>query len=100
MSTPPKKLPISVQEYLSGELISDRKHEFVGGTVYALAGASARHNRITMNVTLSIGALLRGKSCGAFNSDMKIRVRLSHNVGFYYPDLSVVCQPNPDGELF
>ncbi|MBX3417299.1 MAG: Uma2 family endonuclease [Pirellulaceae bacterium] len=100
MRIAPKRLPISVQEYLQGELISDRKHEFVDGTVYALAVASARHNRITMSVTLSIGAQLRGKSCEAFNSDMKIRVRLSHSVRFNYPDLLVVCQPNPDGDLF
>lgn len=31
---------------------------------------------------------------------MKIRIRQSHSVRFYYPDLSVVCQPNPDEALF
>lgn len=65
-----------------------------------MVGASARHNRIPTNVTVSIGAQLRGKPCEAFNSDMKIRVRLTHSVRFYYPDLSVVCQPNPDVDLF
>ncbi|MGB6042473.1 MAG: Uma2 family endonuclease, partial [Pirellulales bacterium] len=35
-----------------------------------------------------------------FNSDMKVRIRQSRSLRFYYPDLSVVCQPNPDADLF
>jgi len=100
MSSLPQKHPISVADYLSGELTSDQKHEFVDGTVYAMAGASARHNRIATNVTIAIGVQLRGKACQVFNSDMKIRVRQSHSVRFYYPDLSVVCQSNTDESLF
>ncbi len=100
MSTAPQKQPIRVADYLSGELISRQKHEFVDGTVYAMSGASARHNRIATNVTISLGSQLRGKPCEVFNSDMKIRVRQSRSVQFYYPDLSVVCRPNPDTDLF
>lgn len=100
MSTAPQKQPIPVADFLAGELISRQKHEFVDGTVYAMSGASARHNRIATNVTISLGSQLRGKPCEVFNSDMKIRVRQSRSVRFYYPDLSVVCQPNPDTDLF
>ncbi|MDP1560826.1 MAG: Uma2 family endonuclease [Pirellulaceae bacterium] len=100
MRTPPQKQPIPVADYLSGELISRQKHEFVDGTVYAMSGASARHNRVATNFTISLGSQLRGKPCEVFNSDMKIRVRQSRSVQYYYPDLSVVCQPNPDTDLF
>lgn len=100
MSTAPKQLPISVDEYLSGELISEQKHEYVDGKVYAISGASARHNRIATNVTGIIYSQLKGKPCQVFNSDMKIRIRQSRSVKFYYPDLSVICQPNPDTDLF
>ncbi len=100
MSTAPHKYPISVSDYLSGELISDQKHEFVDGTVYGTSGASARHNRIATNMTIAIGAQLRGQPCEVFNSDMKIRIRQIRSLQFYYPDLSVVCQPNPDADLF
>ena len=100
MSTASSKQPITVSEYLSGELIADQKHEYVDGTVYAMTGASARHNRIATNATGAIYSQLRRKSCQVFNSDMKIRVRQSRSVRFYYPDLSVVCQPNPDADLF
>ena len=36
----------TVEQYLEGELRSDVKHEFLGGVVYAMAGASEAHNVI------------------------------------------------------
>ncbi|HAC90556.1 MAG TPA: Uma2 family endonuclease [Planctomycetaceae bacterium] len=100
MSTAPHKQPIPVSDYLSGELIAVQKHEYVDGTVYAMTGATTRHNRIATNATGTIYSQLRKNPCQVFNSDMKIRVRQSRSVRFYYPDLSVVCQPNPDSDLF
>jgi len=55
------------------------------------------------HLTQRFGALysqLRGKRCQVFNSDMKTRVRLSRSTRFYYPDLSVVCQPNGGDETY
>ncbi len=63
-------------------------------------GATAIHNRIATNATVAIGTQLRGKRCQVFNSDMKVRVRLSKSTRFYYPDLSVVCRPNAGDETF
>ncbi len=100
MSTAPQRYPISAADYLAGELVSNQKHEFVDGTVYAMAGAPARHNRIATNITIAIGSQLRGKPCEAFNSDMKIRIRRGRGEKYYYPDMSVVCQPNPDKDMF
>ena len=43
--TAAKKLNlVSVEEYLAGELASDVRHEYVGGCVYAMAGAKNVHN--------------------------------------------------------
>lgn len=100
MSSARQKQPITITEYLSGELISPIKHEFVDGVVYSMAGATANHNRIATNATVAVGAQLRGKRCQVFNSDMKVRVRLSRSTRFYYPDLSVVCVPNAGDETF
>ena len=36
----------SVEDYLAGELSSQERHEYLGGLVYAMAGASSNHNRI------------------------------------------------------
>ena len=39
---------ISEQDYLTGELQSEVRHEFIDGEVYAMAGAHKDHNLITM----------------------------------------------------
>src|SRR5207253_2545258 len=96
-----KKLKlISVEEYLEGELISPIKHEYLGGVVYAMAGARNVHNTIATNCLVTLGSQLRGKPCQVFNSDTKVRVRLSTHTRFYYPDVMVVCQPNSPVESF
>jgi Uma2 family endonuclease len=91
---------ISIEDYLAGEEVSDVKHEFLGGTVHAMAGATNQHNAISVSGLLSLGAQLRGKSCQPFNSDTKVRIEFSDHTRFYYPDAMVVCQPNPANEHF
>jgi Uma2 family endonuclease len=81
-------------------LISPIKHEYVGGVVYAMAGARNAHNLIATNTVGALHARLRGRPCRPFNSDTKIRVRLPTQVRFYYPDVSVVCRPNPQTDSF
>jgi Uma2 family endonuclease len=91
---------ISVEDYLAGELISPIKHEYLGGFVYAMAGARNVHNLIASNTQGSLHGRLRGKRCRAYNSDTKIRVRLPTHVRFYYPEVSVICRPNPAQDSF
>jgi Uma2 family endonuclease len=100
MSTAKQLNLVTVDDYLAGELISPVKHEFLGGVVYAMAGARNAHNLIASNTLVAIGARLRGHRCRPFNSDTKIRVRLPTQVRFYYPDVSVICRPNPQTDSF
>lgn len=100
MSAAPKLDNLSVEDYLAGELASPVRHEYVGGAVYAMAGARITHNRISMNAAVAIGRSLRGRPCQPYGPDMKIRVRLARETRFYYPDLSVVCRSNPGDALF
>ena len=91
---------IPVEEYLEGELLSEVRHEFVSGYVYAMAGASDEHNRIAGNIFAFLHAALRGKRCEAFTNDMK--VKLSPQIGdvFYYPDALVACDPTDKSRYF
>src|SRR5260370_33049682 len=100
MSTAKKLNLVSVDDYLAGELVSPVKHEYVGGVVYAMAGARNAHNVIASNTLVAAGSRLRGRPCRPFNSDTKIRVRLPTQVRFYYPDASVSCRPNPQTDSF
>ena len=91
---------ITIDDYLAGEEISDTKHEYLGGTVHAMAGATIRHNNIAGNCFASLHGSLRGKPCQPYNSDTKVRIEFPDHTRFYYPDAMVVCQTNPDTDHF
>ncbi len=78
---------ISVEDYLKGELISDLKHQLIGGEVYAMAGASANHERISANIIRKTGNHLEDSPCEPFGSDMKVKA----GENFFYPDVTVDC---------
>jgi len=91
---------ISAEDYLAGELLAKRKHEFSAGRVYAMAGGSNAHNSIASSAIITFGSKLRGRRCQAFNSDTKVRVRLATHTRFYYPDAMIVCEPNPGSDTY
>lgn len=95
MSAVKKLSLISVEDYLAGELVSPVKHEYVDGRVYAMAGGRNVHNIIALNIAARLLTRLSGKPCQPFNSDTKIRIPRPPSEKFYYPDVSVVCEPNP-----
>lgn len=82
---------ISEAEYLAGEKISPIKYEYVEGRVYAMAGAHANHNTLTLNLGAEFKNHLKAqqKPCRAYMSDMK--VRLNNGSKYYYPDVLVNC---------
>lgn len=87
---------ITIADYLATEEKSDVKHEYLGDTVRAMAGATNRHNGIVGNGFASLHGQLRGKTCRPFNSDTKIRIEFPDHTRLYYPDAMVVCQTNPE----
>lgn len=91
---------ISVQDYLAAEVASPVKHEYLGGVVYAMAGARNAHNIIKDNILACLHFRLRGKRCRPHGSDTKVRIQMPNHVRFYYPDVQVVCEPNPLDDVF
>ncbi len=83
----PKASFISEVEYLAGEKIADIKHEYIDGEVFAMAGASASHNRISLNMARKFGNHLENKPCQPYISDMKVKVGSK----YFYPDVLVDC---------
>ena len=53
-------LPVSEADYLAGEPLSEIRHEYVAGQVYAMAGAGKAHNTLALN----IASRLRNHLCG------------------------------------
>jgi len=91
---------VSVEDYLADEQQSSAKHEYIAGLVHAMVDANNAHNLMASNTLGSLGQQLQRKPCRAFNSDTKIRIRMSDQTRFYYPDVSVVCRPNPQSDVF
>lgn len=91
------KTKIGVEDYLEGEKISPVKHEYVDGEVYAMAGASDNHSRISVNFITALSNHLRDSTCEPFAGDTKVRAAI--NV-YYYPDVLVSCEENPESPYF
>ncbi len=89
MTEPAAKLSHTFAEYLVLEAASETKHEYVNGEIFAMAGGTPEHSRLSANVILELGAALRGRPCVTFTSDLRIRVPAT-GLGTY-PDASVVC---------
>lgn len=80
--------------YLLGEneRTDGTKYEYVNGQIYAMAGASRNHNRISRYLTTMIDIHLRGSRCEVFQGDMKIGIQSINEQHFYYPDVHVTCE--------
>lgn len=85
-----RKSPIfTVESYLDFERIQIDRHEFLDGSVYAMAGESPNHSTICFNLNGIIHNQLRRKRCRGFSPNMKIA---TNEKGLYsYPDLAIVC---------
>lgn len=78
---------LSAEAYLAYEQESECRHELVDGYLYAMTGASDRHEEIAANLLALIHAHLVGSGCRVYGANLKIRVRDD----FFYPDLFVRC---------
>ncbi len=83
----PKK--IAPEEYFELETASETKNEFCDGEIFAMTGASLRHNLIVSNIVTAFNNALRGKGCFVFPSDLKVEVDFDRH--YVYPDVTVVC---------
>jgi Uma2 family endonuclease len=94
---PRRTPPPTVEEFLDMEEASPTKHEYVAGQIYALSGATARHNRIALNIASQLWAAARGGPCRVYGSDMRLRIG---DDAVYYPDVQVVCDPAETEHLY
>jgi len=78
---------MSVSDYLAFEQDSEIRHELVDGYLYAMTGASDRHEEIVANLLAALHQHVQGTGCRVYGSNLKIRV----GDDFLYPDLFVRC---------
>lgn len=86
--TQPAVKYISEKEYLAFERNALDKHEYYQGEVFAMSGASFKHNLIESNLRLALGKFLKGKKCREFGSNL--RIHIPSNTLYTYPDIIVM----------
>jgi Uma2 family endonuclease len=96
MSALPDVQRWTVKEYLAFEMTSEIKHEYFDGEIYAMTGASRKHNIISMNTASALHVQLGETPCETYQGDMRVQVSA---VQYVYPDVTVVCdEPQFSGE--
>ncbi|HKA56178.1 MAG TPA: Uma2 family endonuclease [Candidatus Binatia bacterium] len=88
MSSQPQKL-LTPAEYLALERKAEFKSEYFAGEMFALAGASQRHNLIAANILRVLGNQPLERPCHVYPSDM--RVKISKINKYTYPGIVVAC---------
>ena len=83
---------MTLEAFLEWEERQPLRYEFDGFAAQAMTGGSADHSRVQRNLVVALTSSLRGSSCGAFGSELKILVGKSVR----YPDAFVVCIPMPE----
>jgi len=84
----PDTLPrMTPEAYLAYEREQSIRHELVDGYLYAMTGASDRHEEIALNLAAALRVHLRGSKCRAYKGDLKLRI----GDDFFYPDVFVRC---------
>lgn len=97
---PARRVRWTDREYLARERLSEARHEFFDGEIYAMAGATLAHNTLAANAIFLLKGLVRAKGCAVFTSDQRIHVPAT---GLYtYPDAGVLggsARLHPEDDL-
>ncbi|MEY4768183.1 MAG: hypothetical protein RL637_822, partial [Pseudomonadota bacterium] len=89
MSAKQNRELITIEAYLLAERDVEIKHEYIDGEIYAMSGASDKHNLIAGNLFAEIfNHIKRNKlTCKGYISDMKLKTARR----VFYPDIMVIC---------
>ncbi len=88
MSAVPKSI-LTADRYLVIERAAAEKSQYYRGEMFAMAGASAKHNLIVANIIRVLGNALVQSPCRVFASDLRVAIDVDHH--YVYPDAVVVC---------
>lgn len=96
MTAVPERITMSVEEYLQFcREHPEARYEYLDGHVRMLAGGTANHSRIGVNIVGLLDTLLSDSPCFVYNSDLKVLVSENR---FFFPDASVSCSPDDQGD--
>jgi Uma2 family endonuclease len=88
MASPAPKANLTPAEWRAWEERQPERWELVHDEPTLMAGGTARHNDITINIATALRARLRGKPCRVYMTDLKV---LHPSGRWTYPDVVVRC---------
>ena len=88
MSALPKRF-FTPDEYLDLEVKAEYKSQYVGGEIFAMAGAQPWHTEVTGNLVTALNVRFRGRPCKTYFADQRVQDK----VGDLYtcPDVAALC---------
>lgn len=80
---------IAPEAYLEWEAQQILRYEYLNGMAYAMTGGTVPHNDIALNLYRALYPHLRSRGCRVNVADVKVQV--SKNGPYFYPDVVVSC---------
>lgn len=79
---------LTPEQYLEIDRAAEFRSEYFNGEMFAMSGASARHNIVVNNLAATLRGQLKGR-CRYFTTDLRLWIPATGL--FAYPDLMVIC---------
>jgi Uma2 family endonuclease len=86
-----RRIDMTVEEFLQWNLFQDERHELVDGVpvpLRAMAGTTAEHDTITVNIIVALGQQLRNSSRKPRTADTAVRTKIKR---VRCPDVTIEC---------
>ena len=90
---------VPVADYLAAEEAGDVRHEYLGGSVYAMAGETRAHNTIALNLATSIRQRLKAP-CKLYMEGVRVNFQVREDDYYYYPDIVATCDTRDNDSRF
>ncbi|MEI9852041.1 MAG: Uma2 family endonuclease [Sphingomonas sp.] len=87
MAAHPNYPLLTAEEFLEIDF-GEHKAELDNGVIRMMAGGTARHARVQLNIQVALAQRLRGTGCTPYGSDMAARTQ---GISIRYPDVTVYC---------
>ena len=89
MSAVLTKPSYTAADYLQLERNATLKSEFHDSQIYAMTGASRKHNLVSGNIYRELSLQLKTRPCEAYINDMRVKSVAANS--YHYPDIAIVC---------
>ncbi len=89
MIADPKAQLMPPEAYLEWEAEQPLKYEYLNGLAFAMTGGTVPHNDIALNLVTALKPHLKARGCRVNVADVKVQV--SSNGPYFYPDVVVSC---------